>query len=256
MPDDSDNRPSPAALYKYRPINEFTERMITADEFFFASPTSFNDPFDTLPSVVIRGSPLKREVYLRRLVRENMAGEPRAARQSFMRATKRVSKAEQESWLRTSLAETTRNVGVCCFAEAPDDMLMWSHYADHHAGICVEVDLRREYFRSRLPFPVRYTEQRPIFDPTEEDHTASLMDKLATKASCWAYEREWRMVEPSGVRAHCFPPSSITAVYLGCRISDGSRELVRMWLSGRQNAPKVFQMSASREAFRLDVASI
>ena len=29
------------------------------------------------------------------------------------------------------------SIGVSCFSEKPDDMLMWSHYADSHKGFCV-----------------------------------------------------------------------------------------------------------------------
>ena len=34
-------------------------------------------------------------------------------------------------------------IGVTCFAERPDNVLMWSHYANSYAGICIEYDFSR-----------------------------------------------------------------------------------------------------------------
>ena len=33
-----------------------------------------------------------------------------------------------------------RRFGVCALGERADSILMWSHYADEHAGICIEFD--------------------------------------------------------------------------------------------------------------------
>ena len=36
-------------------------------------------------------------------------------------------------------------IGVSCFIEKPNNMLMWSHYADKHTGICVEYDFSKMF---------------------------------------------------------------------------------------------------------------
>ncbi len=33
------------------------------------------------------------------------------------------------------------SLGVICFSERSDSLLMWSHYADNHNGICIEFDI-------------------------------------------------------------------------------------------------------------------
>lgn len=35
------------------------------------------------------------------------------------------------------------NSATACFTETNNDFLMWSHYADRHAGICIEFELKR-----------------------------------------------------------------------------------------------------------------
>ena len=41
-----DNSTLPKQLFKYRPINDFTEKIFTKQELYFASPKDFNDPFE------------------------------------------------------------------------------------------------------------------------------------------------------------------------------------------------------------------
>src|SRR5262249_53331053 len=34
-----------------------------------------------------------------------------------------------------------QSFGVLCLSECPDDILLWSHYADSHRGLCLEFDV-------------------------------------------------------------------------------------------------------------------
>jgi hypothetical protein len=47
-------------------------------------------------------------------------------------------------------------VGVLCFSEKYDNILMWSHYAKSHTGLCVEFS-RSQYLRFALK--VQYVEE-------------------------------------------------------------------------------------------------
>ena len=47
----------PKMLYKYKTFSERTLEMLQAEKVFFASPTSFNDPMDTMPHLDIDTSP-------------------------------------------------------------------------------------------------------------------------------------------------------------------------------------------------------
>ena len=129
-------------------------------------------------------------------------------------------------------------IGVSCFTEKPDNMLMWSHYADKHTGICVEYDFSKMF--SSVPnsmlFPVSYSKQRPVL-PIEKvckiddgkftnDNNSlevllpDILKSLVIKSSIWNYEKEWRhIVFTSDMknRVVCLP--IISAIIIGINIS-------------------------------------
>lgn len=104
-------------------------------------------------------------------------------------------------------------LGVSCFTESHKNMLMWSHYAKKHTGICVEYDFGKLFSGNRdlLLFPVGYSKKRPLL-PLEKavefnnkDITfdksnlwvfiPDIMKALIAKSDVWQYEREWRLIK-------------------------------------------------------------
>jgi hypothetical protein len=56
-------------------------------------------------------------------------------------------------------------IGILCLTEDPLDMLMWGHYDDAHAGVCLKFPVSsEEAFFGRVQ-PVVYSIERPKFDP-------------------------------------------------------------------------------------------
>lgn len=95
---------------------------------------------------------------------------------------------------------------VICFCENNNNMLMWSHYADSHKGICVGYDFSKfdNLFKSkeiklkRLQ-NVNYTHTNNIDinvlnNPNDSDFWAELNKLFYTKSTDWAYENEWRVI--------------------------------------------------------------
>jgi len=98
---------------------------------------------------------------------------------------------------------------VSCFSEVKDSIIMWSHYADKHKGFCVEYDLKsmsypRKDMLLTLLFPVLY--QNELFNSTnylklENENISKVISvyPAITKSKEWEYEKEWRIVIPSGI---------------------------------------------------------
>jgi hypothetical protein len=113
-------------------------------------------------------------------------------------------------------------VGMLCLCEAPDNLVMWSHYADRHEGICFEFDTQYEPFARAIN--VRYERERP-----RPEYNATIF----TKQLDWGYEREWRVLRPSskggasGVDS--FPAAALVSVILGCRMKKAPRSQVEEW---------------------------
>lgn len=93
---------------------------------------------------------------------------------------------------------------LCCFSADPDNILMWAHYGQNHEGITVsfrkdaylwndEIFKKMTYQDDRLPLPSAHTDIIRYVD-----------DLITHKASCWGYEKEWRLSN-SMHRKKCWP---------------------------------------------------
>lgn len=126
----------------------------------------------------------------------------------------------------TKLAFIESAIG--CFSTVPNDVLMFSHYADNHRGLCVGFDTRQliaSFTAKNMPLlahirPVRYFPTMPKFN---------LQAQPALIATCkcdiWTYENEFRLfiangssLAPSGV--FNFDREVITEVIFGCKATD------------------------------------
>lgn len=93
---------------------------------------------------------------------------------------KRLRQALQET-----KAELSKAKGILCFSKSWHNPVQWSHYADHHKGICLGFDVPNEFLAK-----VRYVKKR-IACPSEINFT--LMRRfLTTKFEHWSYEEEFR----------------------------------------------------------------
>jgi hypothetical protein len=130
-----------------------------------------------------------------------------------------------ESWdsLSLGLQGEIAKRRIYCLAEDPLSTLMWSHYAADHTGICLEFHLSNFLFMKVRG--VVYDEQFPAIVPNEFFDRA--LDMILTKAKCWEYEREFRLIggphfqegEPLKTYDDFFklPPLALMSVIVGCR---------------------------------------
>ncbi|MBK7525892.1 MAG: DUF2971 domain-containing protein [Saprospiraceae bacterium] len=54
--------------------------------------------------------------------------------------------------------------GVCSFTTNNNNILMWSHYANNHKGICLEFITLNERLLSEMLHPIIYTNKKPIIN--------------------------------------------------------------------------------------------
>ena len=102
-----------------------------------------------------------------------------------------------EAALDAAIHDFHEKFGLICCSEAYNEPIMWSHYADSHAGIAIEVD----QFKHVGNYPVTYTNERVTIDPGWFDVPAKrpeceqrLLASFTRKSAHWAYERERRAI--------------------------------------------------------------
>lgn len=134
---------------------------------------------------------------------------------------------------------------ISCFTETNKNMLMWSHYANSHKGICIEYDLSllNDTDILRHLYPVVYNKKRYLHWSIEDiikklrdnnsikgnySKQASLdwsLPLFVTKGNDWKYEKEWRIIyTKEEQQEQNIPFDCITGVYLGMRISPDAKE--------------------------------
>jgi len=122
------------------------------------------------------------------------------------------------------LVDGKDSYGVCCFSKFYRNPLMWTHYANNHKGICIEVDANIKRDDKVSLEPIDYCRRIPdLVSPSEQ--TLGAKEILSKKIKIWEYERE--------IRAFCdgkgnkLTVGKITRVILGVRIEDSMKTAVR-----------------------------
>lgn len=227
-------KPPPARfLYKFRasPRNsspdakdQFVSRLrqiMVDSELWLSSPSDFNDPFDTAGRFEITGSPADRAAHIRALVdRYAPPGATPAETQQAHDKAATLKDSEILDIVRLSFDQQRDLTGVICFVEGdPRDVLMWSHYAADHKGVCLQFEPARDLFTFGRAFTVEYVQQYPIVNWL--DGIAGIEKILRRKHPRWQYEAERRIIQVGAARsAFTYNPSALTGLVFGCAADD------------------------------------
>jgi Protein of unknown function (DUF2971) len=255
----------PEYLYRYTTI-ERVEEILTKGRIFFPCPADFNDPFDCKFQPAFHASKRTRERFNRELAHERNPKMPKHLIKQMARVAS--SRASFEEGARRLMARISRSVGMLCVTEKNDSILMWSHYANKHQGVCLQF---RGLETLRTP-PLRliYSDDYPVVDLLEyepfvnrQDETARAKQKemvermYLTKAKDWEYECEWRIIDWAALNGsrgfHSLVPELLVGVILGCRIADHDKEKIKDCVSRSEARPKLYQAVQSPVSFTLEI---
>lgn len=246
-------------LYKYRslspPHRAYSEDLVVRHKAYFASPASFNDPFDGRVSMQMTTDEVIVRQGLAEMLQRRMPNAPLEQRD-------RMVEENVERFLNDpavlagavgDMQQHVDGIGVFCASERPDDILMWSHYAESHTGICIELQHDGgDLLNAALP--VKYTDSRSPDMAFETSANDSVDNTLLTKSQSWSYEREWRRFElDRGVLALRFPARELTGLILGAKISDEDSNMVRSWMRNQPARVNLYQARLSDADFAVEI---
>jgi hypothetical protein len=138
------------------------------------------------------------------------------------------------------LAKIYRNymakMGIFSFAGDPKSILMWSHYANDHTGVCIQFERARDFKTLSGAVSVEYSSEYPEVNWIK-DFRDSLSNVLLRKHEGWSYEKEQRIVRPSFAHTYLqFDPSAVVGIIMGCRSTAGGKAIIESLLEERQEA--------------------
>jgi len=188
-------------IYKYRNIDKYTEDMITNNNIFFSNPLKYNDPFDTIINFFFEGN---YELLYKKFIDWGIDNPKEFA--------KSLSKYREFPNIYKEYPDLL-NSSVCCFSEENDNILLWSHYANNHEGICLEYEtieydgkpsLLFDAKDMKINYPVQLLKVNYIDKPLPKINalytqyfTEQLVEYLSTKYKIWENEKEIRCIIPN-----------------------------------------------------------
>src|SRR5260221_11935201 len=94
-----------------------------------------------------------------------------------------------------------KSLCVCCFSKNMNEILMWSHYADNHKGVCLEWDFDVEQKKGSF-FEIEYDDNVTILDEVKRYESGHLNLDIESngkfmklKFKTWGYEEEIRIIK-------------------------------------------------------------
>lgn len=264
---------SSKVFYKFRPPNEFAIALLDKHEIKFSFAEEYNDPFD---SKLILNVDSNTESILQRLEETPI---PESKKQTVRRGI--ISgEVTTDELLRLACAAAKRTIMSSCFAGSPHNLLLWSHYADSHRGICIglrdcsSTDIAGMKFdvedcctdpsdpHALGLFPVHkvnYSDAGIVEWSAFDDDIQIFIDAHRNKAECWKYEDEYRLIVPRGAfksQVLRFDPRFLAEVYFGCCVDSDFRsriqQVIRVRYLDMGIRVSVFQMVPSKKQFVLE----
>lgn len=250
----SDQRPFPAFVFKYQPVSLLALGNLEEGTLWFSDPANFNDPFDCAADILIHQ------------IQKALDSLDVRTSQKILRAVKpniELSGDANEiiSFARRSAKEAIAVVlqdllGVCCFSEKVDDLLMWGHYADSHRGMCLKFSTEYEPVTQKYLKPVSYCPSFPQIDLLKmfSLNSRELVNALLVKSDHWSYEAEWRAFHKERNKAFAYERSALVAVYFGAKMPQRLRRIVANMLL--RTDTEFFEMSLLRDQFSLKAEQV
>ena len=250
-------------LYKYRSLDgknkEYVKRTFLNNEVYLSVPDDFNDPFEARPQYSFKASTLAKEKYFKGVAQRNFpdkCADKKKLKQFIKNGFARTSKI-RDDLINGFTKELTTQAGIYSMTEDHKNLLMWSHYANSHKGICLKFRATSytKFFGESLQ--VNYQHEYPKINFIKHSSNEKLQLSLLTKSKEWAYEKEWRMLKPEeGRQIHLFPPEHLVGVILGCKIDPNDRSDIIAWIKESKKSITVQQAKLDKASFAIQMVDV
>lgn len=225
-------------LYKYRAMNKYHLSALKDNEIWFSLGSKFNDPFDctlNAPVNIMTGASMldfikqRTSAYklleLGAITHDNINN---LALKYINNTQKLVDEGRMDEHplsavLNIVLASLQRSF-VCCFSKNATNPLLWSHYADSHAGFCIRFkkDNLVKSLKPRLIGDVVYSDAPVDLFSAFNDTINVASDIIYRKSLCWKYEDEVRLIhndisegEEDFYKVGAYSKDSVDCIILG-----------------------------------------
>lgn len=257
---------APKYLYKYKPIpsadnseeQDRFEDIILRNKLFFASPKNFNDPFDCQ---IVPNIPNDKKQIFKSYVEllkssKKKYSESLKLRSEHKNILNKLPNPKQhfENEIKALLKEYMR---VFCLSEDGASVPMYAHYANDHRGCCLKFQADKGFFSAARK--VHYNSDYPSVDylgSTAEERSKVLL----TKAKCWEYEKEWRLIKEVSYietdRHYDFSEHLLVGIILGYRVSEKRKCYIQNLTKQRKSSLTLYQVEPHESKYEMEIIEL
>lgn len=212
-------------FYKYRPllipnpndpksniIDEHTLGLLEHGELYFSKPSKFNDPFDCR---IEYDSNISLEIF------EKILAKSKLSEKQKYEYIEKFKQNPQEIISQLNESFQFDHLNIFCLTKDEKNILMWSHYAQNHTGICIGfkaylfhgsyiIKTKEIYTNDDYTNPdnfndnkyiiltrIKYRNNMPSKYKIAQDDYDALVKFTTHKAPQWGYEQEYRVIIPN-----------------------------------------------------------
>lgn len=233
----------PNKLYKYQSFDQYSIINLINRRLYFSKPENFNDPYDCDPPFEIAKSHrTKKNIEALYIKVRSWVLDKNYFDVTYSKNGKPNGRFERDYIASTKpiREQIQARVGVTCFSEKIDDMLLWSHYGDKHKGFCLEFDTQISLMEGQQQtslYKVKYSKSKSYrqINISEILNKPNTLEKLLTvKSYQWRYEKEWRIFcNTGGNNTFRFNEKSLTGIYFGYKMPQEYKDVIISILSNK-----------------------
>ena len=231
----------PRYLYKYRSIKSAIV-FLKNNSIYFSNYKDFNDPFENACKMRLDFTPKQYyDAFLRWGV-DSFSAKKEAEKI-------RLGYINGKDMLRQATDIMLNGFAYFCMAKEPDNILMWSHYADSHKGVCFKFDLLQDdTFLNTVP--VDYDSEYLEFDSLNGNPAPI----ITRKSPEWFYEQEHRTITTDIKGLHQINKKALVEIIFGCRTLKRNRTRIRNLVRNNGfNSVSFSEAVVNPEAYKLDI---
>lgn len=229
--------------------------MFVNRELWFSYPSSFNDPFDCSLQLHVKGTNGDILTYLK-----EWENEPDLKKKAYYDWLKQLDPSNE--WKNDGLFNAAFNdrfnkiynkSSFYCWTKNCESIPMFAYYADGHKGLCAEFEFPDNHEAVKDVFNVECIPNFPELNFLKLVNTEQFVRSLiATKASCWEHEKEWRVFRENKCEgAVKYKDSCLKRIILGVKTSQEHKDMIRSWLSDWKTEVKLARAKPSDKEFKL-----
>jgi len=235
-------------VYKYMSVDDAL-LTINNSTIFLQNPSKFNDPYDCYHGL-IDSKKIEREYSIEILDHPSFSHLSPRIKESLK---KKINSGELD--VRQPFIDTLNfaksRIGISCFSTLNKNLLMWSHYANKHKGVCIGFNFNiappLNLFQAKVVYKKKFDKSVNFFANPDDFYS----NWLLTKSIDWKYEKEVRLVSLEKKGVYKIDSKNIIEVFFGSKTSKLDQEKLTIELKKMEYSVIIKKLVLKEKEFKL-----